>query len=205
MCNKLIQTYACGHSKSICTTPCTHALKSTAKLTTSMTAVTRSNSTISAIVPVSRSPSRNFSRPHPSNKSPLRVTNIPSAPSSPTHVPAFRFIAPSTPSPTSPVSPVSPSFTSSAAPSRFPSPSPSTMEVNVEPTFCNYYIPRHLVTSKYPCLECYGKVEWEELSARWMENYRLGHPLDKVEEVEILSGVAGVLGKTGREVPDKSA
>lgn len=78
-----------------------------------------------------------------------------------------------------------------------PSPCPSTETVDVkpEPSFCSYYIPRYLVTSKYPCIECYGKEEWEELRARWMENYRLGHPLDKAEDVEDLSGVAGVLGK----------
>ncbi|KAF3045737.1 hypothetical protein E8E11_007967 [Didymella keratinophila] len=200
MCNKLLQTHACGHSKSICTTPCGYALKSTQAAPnlnhTTIATVVRSDSIVSGIAPISRSPSRNFSRPHPSSNSPLRVTNVPSAPSSPTHVPAFRFVAPSTPPSTSPVSPVSPSFASSAPPSRFPSPSPA-MEVNVEETFCNYYIPRYLVTSKYPCLECYDKEDWKELRARWMENYRLGHPLDKADEVETFSGVAGVLGKTG--------
>jgi hypothetical protein len=197
MCNKLLQTYACGHFKSICTTPCGHALKST-QITTNpdptKATVDLSNSPVSEIVPVSRSASRNFSRPQPSNHSPLRVVNTP-APTSPNHFPAFRFIPPSTPSPTSPVSPVSPYFASSAPPSRFPSPSPSPTEVNPEPTFCNYYIPRYLMTSRYPCLKCYGKDEWEELRARWMENYRLGHPLDNFE-VRSSSGVAGALGRS---------
>jgi hypothetical protein len=202
MCNKLLKTFACGHSRSICTTPCSHALKSTEtapNLNIAANAtVVRSDSIVSAIAPVSGSPSRNFSRPHPSNNSPLRIINEPSAPSSPTRVPEFRFIAPSTPPPTSPVSPVSPSFANAAPPSRFPSPSPSTVvsDVNQEPTFYSYYIPRYLVTSKYPCLECYGKDKWEELRGRWIENDRLGHPLDKVQEVEALCGVASVLGKT---------
>ncbi|KAF1927857.1 uncharacterized protein M421DRAFT_5536 [Didymella exigua CBS 183.55] len=201
MCNKLLQTYACGHSKSICTTPCLHALESTqatASLTPSTATVIRLNSTVSSINPDSRLPSRNFSRPHLSSRSPLRVTNIPSATLSPTHVPAFRFIPPSTPSPTSPVSPLSPSFASSAPPSRLPSPSPSPSSVareqEVEPTFCSYFIPRYLMTSKYPCIECYRKGEWEALRARWMENYRLGHPLDKVEDIEVLEWCRVCLG-----------
>lgn len=200
MCNKLLQTYACGHSKGICTTPCDFALKPTQaaeSLGTAIANVVRSNSIVSSVRPVSRSPSRNFSRPHPNNHSPLRVVNA-SAPTSPNHVPAFRFIEASAPSPTSSVSPVSPSFANSRPPSRFPSPSSSTaaVDVNPEPTFCSYYIPRYLITSKYPCLECYGKEEWQELRARWMKNYQLGHPLDKVEEVEVLSGVADVPGKS---------
>lgn len=30
-----------------------------------------------------------------------------------------------------------------------------------------------------------------------MENYRLGHPLDRGEDVEVLSGVKGVLERGG--------
>lgn len=197
MCNRLLQTYACGHSKSICTTPCGHALKSTQAATSSNPpTVVRSKPTVSSTVQVSHLPSRNFSRPDPSNHSPLRVTNISSATSSPTHVSAFRIVPPSTPSPSSSVSPVSPSFASSSPSSRFPTPSPScskAKELEVEPSFCSYYIPRHLTKGTYPCIECFGKSEWEELRTRWMDNYRLGHPLDRGEHVEALSGVEGVL------------
>lgn len=82
MCNKLLKTFACGHSRSICTTPCSHALKSTEtapNLNIAANAtVVRSDSIVSAIAPVSGSPSRNFSRPHPSNNSPLRSsTSLP--------------------------------------------------------------------------------------------------------------------------------
>jgi hypothetical protein len=33
--------------------------------------------------------------------------------------------------------------------------------------------------------------EWEGVRKAWMENYQLGHPLDKVEAVERLSGMEG--------------
>ncbi|KAF3035204.1 hypothetical protein E8E12_002443 [Didymella heteroderae] len=201
MCNKLLQTYACGHSRSVCTTPCTHALKPTANSTTSIALLTRQSPTVSSIVPVSRSPSSGFPHPQPNKHSPLRVVNI-SAPSSPTNVSALRFIPPATPSTISPVTAASPFLSNhslaSAPPSCFPSPPPSTAaaDVSPEPNFCSYYIPRYLVTSRYPCLECYEKEEWKELRVRRMGNCRLGHPLDKVEEAEVLNGVAGVLRTT---------
>jgi hypothetical protein len=45
------------------------------------------------------------------------------------------------------------------------------------------------VTSQYPCRECYGKAEWEELRKRWVEVYRVGHSMDDVNDVERMSGV----------------
>jgi hypothetical protein len=63
----------------------------------------------------------------------------------------------------------------------------------LEPRFCTYYIPRYLIASKYPCIECYGNEEWNGLRAKWMESYRLGHPLENGEGVERLSGVEGVI------------
>lgn len=116
--------------------------------------------------------------------------------------PSIPLRRPDTPSPTSPVSPILPSsnHTShlSAAPSRFPSPSPSALVNQLEPKFCAYFIPRCLFTSKYPCLECCGKPEWEGLRRAWMEDYRLGHPLGRMKDVEILSG-AWMLRKRGEE------
>ena len=199
MCNKFLQTYACGHNKSICTTPCAHALR-TAQPSAHLGAghnntFSHSNSTVFTLTP-REDTITNFSRPQTSTHSPLRVANPSSTPTSPTHIPAFRFVAPESTLATSPVSPVSPSFTQhshpSAPPSRFPSPAPSTVEP--ESKFCAYYIPRYLVPSKYPCNECYGKNEWEDLRGRWMENYRLGHPLEDGEEVKRLSGVEESMG-----------
>ncbi|XPS76748.1 hypothetical protein M3J09_008795 [Ascochyta lentis] len=203
MCNKLLQTYACGHSKSICTTPCTHALASSQPSQLEVNRnepISRSNSTVSSLAPATRENSTtNFSRLQV--HSPRHATAAPAS-TRPVDIPAFRFVAPDTPSPTSPVSPVSPTFTSrhsnpSAAPSRFPSPAPSAAATEPEATFCDYYIPRYSFTSKYPCIECYMKSEWQGLRSAWMDNYQLGHPLDRGEDVERLSGVRDVSEKGG--------
>ncbi|KAF1362747.1 hypothetical protein EJ07DRAFT_152986 [Lizonia empirigonia] len=140
MCNKLLQTYACGHSKSICTTPCVHALRSTQSAHLAVqqdSTITRSNSTVSSLAPATQENSAlNFSRPQLSKHSPLSA-NAPTVPTSPTQVPAFRFVAPDTTSLSPPESPVSPAFTNasyaSAPSSRFPSPSPSPTMDEPEP------------------------------------------------------------------------
>ena len=186
MCNKLLQTYACGHSKSICTTPCPHALRSIQRPThidaVQEKVIPWSNSTLSSITPVAHEHSAtNYSCPQA--HSPLRSI-APSAPTSPTHGPAICFVAPGSTSPTSSVSPMSPSFQS-----RGDRTGPPPSVVDPEPRLCAYYIPKYLFTSKYPCIDCYSKPEWEGMRKTWMENYRLGHPLDKVENVEKLSGV----------------
>jgi hypothetical protein len=78
MCHRLLQVYACNHSKTICTTPCPHALNTgrivSLTTTTNTATISRSNSTVSSITP-----SRQL------------------APSSPT----FRLVTPSQPSPPS--------------------------------------------------------------------------------------------------------
>lgn len=189
MCNKLFQTHACGHSKSICTTPCPHALRSAQRPTHIDTVqekhLLRSNSTVSSITSAAHEHSAaNFS--YPQTHSPLRSI-APSAPTSPTHAPAFRFIAPRSASPTSSDLPVSLSFQSQGDRAG----SPLSVE-DPEPSLCAYYIPKYLFTSRYPCIDCYSKPEWEGMRKTWMENYRLGHPFDKVEDVEKLSGVEGI-------------
>lgn len=212
MCNKLLQTYACGHSKSICTTPCAHALKpvnppSDPTPEAVAHAIARSNPTLSASAPEPSSPVTRTatSTPAPSR---LRITN-----DGPTHahrdappVPAFRLVPPSTPEsspPVSPASPLSPGPSVVDMPARYSAPCPwpalSVMVQLPRPVFCKYYIPRYLTTSRYPCIECYGRPEWEALRARWMESYRLGHPLGRLGDVEVLSGVKGVLEGGGME------
>ena len=54
------------------------------------------------------------------------------------------------------------------------------------------------MTSQYPCRECYGNAEWEGLRKRWVEVYRVGHPMDNLEDVERLSGVELYI-KSGEE------
>ena len=184
MCNKLLQNYACGHSKSICTTPCPHALRFVQR-PTYVSAVQekvhlQSNLTVSSITTTSHEHSAtNFSCTQ--THSPLRS----SAPAGSAHAPAFRFTAPGSASPASSVSPVSHSFLSQG--DRVDQP----LVADPEPRLCTYYIPRYLFTSKYPCIDCYIKPEWEGMRKTWMENYRLGHPLDKVDDAEKLSGIGG--------------
>ena len=73
-----------------------------------------------------------------------------------------------------------------------PTPTNSTNSSSPPPSspFCDYFFPHSLVTSQYPCRECYGNAEWEGLRKRWVEVYRVGHPMDNLEDVERLSGAS---------------
>lgn len=71
------------------------------------------------------------------------------------------------------------------------------------PRFCEYYFPQYLVKSQYPCRECYGNAEWEGLRKKWVEVYRVGHPLDDVKDVERLSGVDLFVDGGGDDLVDK--
>ncbi|KAJ4989093.1 hypothetical protein SVAN01_05355 [Stagonosporopsis vannaccii] len=210
MCNKFLQTYACGHSKSICTTPCAHALKS-AVSSVDPSPVThnigRSDSTVSALVLTEASSSATMTstrRPHSTTVlSPLRITDstLTTPQRDAEKVPVFRFVSPSTPPPTSSASPVLPiaSVFLTPASSVTPSPPPSVAANKATLVFCAYYIPHYLTTGKHPCIECYGRPEWETLRERWMESYRLGHPLDRSGDVEALSGIKGFSERGGTE------
>ncbi|KAH6614258.1 hypothetical protein C7974DRAFT_444257 [Boeremia exigua] len=203
MCNKLLQTYACGHSKSICTTPCTHALRFAPSSTSqddSTITPTRANSTASSPSPAAPQSPTHSERPGYAN-SPLRAAQEPVERVFSTRALALRFkpfsTGPASPTAVSLVS-ASPTLPTSrstgigtaAAPPHLP---PRSAAQDPEPLFCSYYIPRNIATSRFPCVECYGREEWEELRESWMESYGLGHPLDRVGDVEGLSGVTGVL------------
>lgn len=63
------------------------------------------------------------------------------------------------------------------------------------------------MASQYPCRECYGNAEWEGLRKKWVEVYRVGHPMDDLKGVERLSGVNLYIksGDGGDAVDDSKA
>ena len=59
MCHKLPQVYACGHNKTICTTPCPHAIATGRRIPSNRgnaPDLSRSNSVVSAMAPSSTGP-----------------------------------------------------------------------------------------------------------------------------------------------------
>ncbi|KAF2129538.1 hypothetical protein P153DRAFT_431474 [Dothidotthia symphoricarpi CBS 119687] len=206
MCNELIQVYACGHSKDICTTPCPHAQD-----TASPATISRSNSVVSSIAPSAK---QNVGTNSPAQRSPLRTVNPSAATPNEPRAPAFRFNIPSQHA-------LSPTFSTTntnmnsqhTLPSRYStSSSPSTSgptsptafsnqppsPVTPVPNFCPYvFPPRFLPRSRFPCLGCYMQPEWEGMRSAWMDNYRHGHPMDGMEDLERLSGIEGVRERLG--------
>lgn len=172
MCFKLLQVYACIHTKAICKTPCPHALDTGRKVPLDnafSNDLSRSNSAVSSLAP---------STSHGSQSS--------------------RFHSP----PASPLSPTSARPSPLGPPAGYPGHSPTSLspslpneKFTIEPNYCPYHFPRYLPQSHRPCIECYTKPEWADLATRWMKQYRQDHPMEKVEEVEQSSGVEGLKEK----------
>jgi hypothetical protein len=131
MGHKLLQVSACNHSiKKICTISCPHALNTRriVPLTTAtndIAAISRCDSTVSAIAPSIR-----------------RAEHL---------------------RPLSSLQNYYPDPSSSPA-------APAVIELN----FCPYCFRRYLLTSNYPCVECYMQPRWVHLAVRWMRLYRGG-------------------------------
>lgn len=194
MCHKLTQTYACGHSKDICTTPCPHALSTGTRIPNAKhdKHVSRSSSVVSSIAPSIRReeiPSQLRSLPpQQPNSSQNRAQHTPPPP--------LRYIQ------TPPLGPP-PGFPSAVqvarpsdppSPTLSPAPSPSTRRLPdeeniIEPKFCPYHFPHHLPQSNHPCIECYFLPPWAHLAERYVKSYREGHPVNKPEDAEKLSGI----------------
>lgn len=181
MCNKLLQLYACNHSKTICTTPCPHALETGRQvpLVSGIHALVRSDSTVSSLAP--------------SNRHDYQPTQLRSHLAQTATPPAFRFVPPGQPSPSGPPPPgyrghsptsATPTLTTSPSFPRLPG-----EECTIEPNFCPYHFPRYLPKSQHPCKECYMLPEWQDLWMRWMKWYRQEHAVEKQEDVERLSGI----------------
>jgi hypothetical protein len=103
MCHKLLQVYACGHLKDVCTTPCPHALATgrqipqdnSPDLSRSPSVVSTSTLTATPSSPARRNdvqdlPSQRHSQQAqaPAHPSPLRVSVLGE------QAPAFRFVPP---------------------------------------------------------------------------------------------------------------
>lgn len=191
MCYKLIQTYACDHTKVICTTPCPHALApSSARKSVDLASILRSNSTVSSIAPSSRRGAV-AADPLPSSADVSPMPGVTSLPGkslqpdlSPLHDefprPAFRIKIDNPPA-----APFSAAPTSShvhAAPADHAA--EAQPEQLVQPVYCSYYFPHYLVQSRRPCRECYLQPEWEGVRRRWVESYRIDHPMEKPEDLE---------------------
>jgi hypothetical protein len=118
MCNKLLQLYACDHSKTICTTPCPHAIDTGRRVpvVSGNHALVRSDSTVSSLAPPLLRDDQLRSPPTSPHGASARQT-LTAAPS------AFRFnpagkSSPSNPPPGYPgYSPTSPTSTHNISPS----------------------------------------------------------------------------------------
>jgi hypothetical protein len=77
-----------------------------------------------------------------------------------------------------------------------PAPVPSTPALPdeelhiIEPNVCPYHFPRDLPLSNHPCIKCYFLPKWAHLADRYVKSYQEGHPLNKPEEAEVMSGIA---------------
>jgi hypothetical protein len=182
MCYKLVQIYACDHSKAICTTPCPHALAlSNTRNSTELPSILRSNPTAFSIVPSSR---RNAAvDPLPSLADvPLmpEVTSLPGRSLQPDVSPlldvpprpAFRIMTDGSPATPFPAVPTSSHL--DAAPLGHTVEAQSEQLV-VQPAYCSYYFPHYLMRSLRPCRQCYLQPEWEGLRRVWVEKYRIDH------------------------------
>jgi hypothetical protein len=201
MCHKLVQTYACSHSKEICTTPCPHALAlSSTRTPAGLSSISRSNSVVSSIAPSSRRDAAEDS-PVPSM---LDVSPLPGVSQQPG---LFAQPARSPHAKVSPLTGVSPRLafrlkidnrpatglpgmsTSSRLDAALSDNTEAQPVQSTQPVYCAYYFPHHLMQSRYPCRECYMRPEWEDMRRAWMENYQLGHPMDRSEDLERLAGI----------------
>ncbi|KAH7089050.1 hypothetical protein FB567DRAFT_323586 [Paraphoma chrysanthemicola] len=209
MCNKLLQIYACNHSKVVCTTPCPDALDTGTRVPINSSTGHPRSSSVPSIVPPIQEDEVEYSATQRQSRSPMPspLRHSTSARASPP--PAFRFVAPSPKhtnpppgypghSPTSPISQrstwsgTSQTSTSPTSPNLPTSTTSATLpdeDFDIEPNFCEYYFPRYLAQSNQPCLECYMSPEWENLAREWVKKYRLEHFVGEKEDAERLTGI----------------
>jgi hypothetical protein len=208
MCHKLIQTYACNHTKIVCMAACPHALETGRRIprTDSNSGVSLSNSTVSSMTPSPRRDSQprqlreqaasshlleplpeyritSPSPPPPPTPSPSNADHDQTSPTSPPSSWSNSFLSP----PTSPTRSVTP-----------PSPTLRADDIDIVPNYCPYHFPRYTPQSNHPCIDCYMLPEWEYLSKRWMRWYRFDHLREKIEDVERLTGIEVLREKQAR-------
>ncbi|KAF1937713.1 hypothetical protein EJ02DRAFT_458503 [Clathrospora elynae] len=143
MCHKLLQVYACGHLKTVCTTPCPHAIATGRQIPQDSVEqeLSRSNSITSSLAPSNASPvwwtdlqnlpSQRQSQAQtpntPTRPSPLRIASPPAQKprTGPPAAPPFHFVTPGQPFPSPPPGYPLISPTTSPSPTS-PSSSPSS-------------------------------------------------------------------------------
>jgi hypothetical protein len=181
MCRRLLQTYACDHSKVVCTTPCPFAQASAAPSVAPSVAPSFRKSEaaepLSSSAEVSPMPGETSlpGRPVQQDVSPMLDEFPP---------PAFRIkidnltaAAPFAAIPTS-------SHLDAALLDHAGEAQP---EQPVQPRYCQSFFLHYLPQSRRPCRLCYSQSEWEDVRRRWVERYRSEHPMEKLEDLERLT------------------
>lgn len=222
MCNKLLQLFACGHAKTICVTPCPHAV------TTGEQAPPESESGRIRPNPIGAcsggvceqvsqqgqaSANAYTQGARSGTVSPLKhgvqvfsptehaVTTTSASPSlmSPSPTANLKLPGPLSATLSRPISTIPLLFTSSSF-----SVSPTTAfkadpeSLYPRPNYCAYTFPRYLPQSRRPCLECFVVgAEWYAERERMMWVYRQDHHGVKEEDLERLCGLEGLKARFG--------
>jgi hypothetical protein len=177
MCRRLLQTYACDHSKVVCTTPCPFAQASAMPLVAPSSCKSEAAGPLSSSAEVSPMPGATSlpGRPVQQDVSPL----LDESPQ-----PAFR-IKTDKPAAAAPFAAVPTSSHLDAALSDHAG--EAQPEQPVQPRYCQSFFLHYLPQSRRPCRLCYSQPEWEDVRRRWVERYRSEHPMEKLEDLERLT------------------
>ena len=176
MCHVLYQIYACDHARPICITACPPAI---------------SASTSDPFV------DSQFPPPYPTS-GPLGRSI--SASSRPLSIALSQLtIDLSNPSNPGNLGPNLTNATTNPA-SHLKAPHPYTQLPSYDPAivYCPMFRPtRAAPTSRYPCLKCFIKPAYREFYDRWVNDYRVTHPLTDPKRAEELSGVLNIASRVG--------
>jgi len=216
MCNKLLQLFACGHAKTICVTPCPHAVATGEQITApeSRPALLHSNPTVTSTAPhisdahihnlesqQNHTPTATHTQDGQYRLVPPLQHSASSSPSPPAHTTSSTQASPGPsakdPSPlvatlSRPVSTIPPLY---ACPSVLPA---AAFKADPEPlwprpNYCPYTFPHYLPQSRHPCLLCFviGK-EWQSEREKLVSAYRQEHHGVRGEDLERLCGLEGL-------------
>lgn len=199
MCHKLFQVYCCGHTKEVCTTPCTHAVanatpapRTAPELSSNdarisnfirLVSVLRHRPSVSSVasLPAAGTAAIKIKDGHSSQPAP-RTSSL----SNLTTPPHRESVLSTAPYPTGSVDVAPPPYTHTT---------PSCVDLGIAkvemiPSYCAQFFARYLPLGSHPCYDCYMRPEYEVYRKRWLKGYADGHPNSKLEDVEELSGVA---------------
>lgn len=225
MCHKLFQTYGCGHTREICTTPCVHALATATPASPTSLELPLANlegrTSLHPGLALGHRPSTDSVSSLPLGNTVANKGNL-SLPSQTLH--GIRTSSLSNLTSTAPrgspnftpsrlrdsvVSIAPPPYTHNAASRQIsnlaPPPSIQTntdpalgqREPEMIPNFCTQFFARYLPAGIYPCYDCYMKPEYERVRQRWMRVYADIHPGCKPEDIERMCGMEEIARKQG--------